>query len=342
MKKSITAFLLLILTLISVVLCGCEAHSDDHKQTTQIFAMDTVIDITAYGEKAQKAIDEAAKVIRNLDKLFSVTNEKSDVYKLNNAKGELLLLNSDTYSLLTIAREIYYLTNQNFDITIYPVMKLWGFTTDSYKVPSQDEIEAELEKVNCSNIFFLDKDIACLENGAQIDLGGIAKGYAADKAAQAMKDAGIEYGIITIGGNVRTVGTKPSGEDFTVGIQDPESENYFAVINTGEGSVITSGAYQRNFTENGKTYHHIIDPRTGYPSDSDAVSVTIIGKDGAVCDALSTAVFIGGSEYAYSLREKYDEFEYVILTKDNKVIASKNLEGNLNLEDGYDFELIYK
>jgi len=342
MKKSITAFLLLILTLISVVLCGCEAHSDDDKKTTQIFAMDTVIDITAYGEKAQNGIDQATKVINELDTLLSVTNEESDVYKLNNAEGEPMLLHSDTYSLLTIAKEMYYLTNQNFDITIYPVMKLWGFTTDSNKVPSPDEIEFELHKVNCNNVFFLDKDIACLEYGAQIDLGGIAKGFVADKAAQAMKDASVEYGIITLGGNVRTVGTKPSGQDFTVGIKDPESENYFAVISTGEGSVITSGAYQRNFTEKGKTYHHILDPKTGYPSDSDAVSVTIIGKDGAICDALSTAVFIGGSEYARKLRESYDEFEYVILTKDNKVIASKELNGKLSLEDGYNFELIYK
>ncbi len=340
MKKTLISFLILIL--VSCVFCGCESQEKNKKHTAEIFAMDTVIDITAYGEKAQKGIEEATKVINSLDKLLSVTNEESDVYRLNNAEGELLLLNSDTYSLLTIAKEMYYRTNKNFDITIYPLVKLWGFTTDNKRVPSQDEVDIELAKVNCNNVFFLDKDIVCLENDAQIDLGGIAKGYVADKAVQSMKDAGVEYGIITLGGNVRTFGTKPSGEDFTVGIKDPESENYFAVISTGEGSVITSGAYQRNFTQDGKTYHHILDPKTGYPSDSDVVSVTIVGKDGAVCDALSTALFIGGSDYAQSLREIYDDFEYVILTKDNKLIASKALEGKLTLEEGYDFELIYK
>ena len=151
-----------------------------------------------------------------------------------------------------------------------------------------------------------------------------------------MKTAGVEYGIISLGGNIRTVGTKPSGENFKIGIKHPDSDEYFAIIDTGDCSVITSGAYQRNFTREGKTYHHIIDPETGYPADSDIQSVTIIGEDGALCDALSTAIFIGGSDYAAKLYKQSIFFDYAILTKDNKVIASQGLQERLSIADGFE------
>ena len=327
---------LLILSLVAA-LClsffGCNTSTSANPHTAEIFALDTVITLTAYGDSAKDAVSAATEEIYRLDKLFSVTNPSSDIYKLNNAKGEAVTVSEETYSLLKSAKDISLATKGNFDVTIYPVLKLWGFTEDTQKVPEKDALSKELAKVYSENIILLENNTVALQNNAMCDFGGIAKGYIADKAATAMTNAGAQYGIISLGGNVRTIGSKPENEKWSVGIKDPAGDGYFATLYTEECSVITSGGYQRNFTENEVVYHHIIDPATGYPSKSDAVSVTIIGKDGAVCDALSTALYIGGSEYAAEIHNQRDDFEYVILTKDKEVIASKGLKDKIELTE---------
>lgn len=327
------------------ILCftfGCtELSTSPH--TMQIFALDTVIDITAYGDNSKEAVNKASAEIYRLEKLFSVTNVTSEIYKLNTSDGKEVKLSEETYTLLKFSKDISHIAEGNFDITIYPVMKLWGFTQKEYRVPSESEINQVLSSVDSDNLVLHNNNTAKLLNNAQVDLGGIAKGYIADKAAQAMKDAGCNSGLISLGGNVCTIGEKNSEKSWNIGIMHPDSNTYFATIDVEECSVITSGAYQRNFTENGITYHHILDPETGKPSDSDALSVTVIGKDGAFCDALSTAIFIGGSEFAENLREKSSDFEYIILTEKNEVVASKNLEGKLNIsEDFSDIKVVFK
>ncbi len=334
--------LILLYMLIFLFLCGCSAKNTT-SYTSQIFALDTVIDITAYGDNAQKAVSAAINEIYRLEKLFSVTNENSEIYKLNASGDKEITLSNETSNLLQKAKSLSKTTQGKFDITIYPVLKLWGFTEKDYHIPSDSEITNALSVVGSENLVLSENNAATLLNNAQVDLGGIAKGFIADKAAQAMKNAGCTSGLISLGGNIRTVGEKFSGETWNIGIRHPDSKGYFATVNTEECSVITSGAYQRNFTENGITYHHIIDPETGKPSDSDAASVTIIGKDGAMCDALSTAIFIGGSEYAEDLRTAKTDFEYIILTKENKVNASKSLEGKLNIsEDFSEIQVTFK
>lgn len=331
----------IILLYILIILCGCSAKNTT-PYTSQIFALDTVIDITAYGDSAKEAVAEATKEVYRLETLLSVTNENSEIYKLNELDGKEITLSEETWSFLKYAKDISEMTQGKFDITIYPVLKLWGFTKNDYRVPTDTEIAKILPTVGIDNLVLSDNNTATLLNNTQVDLGGIAKGYIADKAAQAMKHAGCTSGLISLGGNIRAIGQKPSAEAWSIGIRHPESNSYFATISTEECSVITSGAYQRNFTENGITYHHIIDPKTGKPSDSDAVSVTIIGEDGVMCDALSTAIFIGGSEYAKNLRETTPDFEYIILTKEDKVIASKTLEGKLSISENYsDIEITF-
>lgn len=344
--KYIPKFLIFTFLLLGILITsGCNKNitENSNNYTSQIFALDTVIEITAYGENAQESVTAAEKEIRRLEKVFSVTDENSDIYKLNNTNGKESVIDTEAYLLLDYAKYISTLTDGNFDVTIYPIMKLWGFTHKEYNVPDSSKIKDTLPLVNSENIILSENNTVKLQNKTQVDLGGIAKGYIADKAAQAMKSAGLEYGIISLGGNIRTVGTKPSGESFSIGIKDPNSEDYFAIINSGECSVVTSGAYQRNFTLEGQTYHHIIDPKTGYPADSDIASITVIGEDGALCDALSTAIFVGGSEYADTLYNQSILFDYVILTKDNQVIASLRLEGRLSLADGYEnLEITYR
>lgn len=343
-KSKLHILLLSLLLAVSFTLVGCKVKQEENtKKTSELYALDTIITLTAYGDNADKAISAAKDEIFRLDKLLSVTNSESDIYKLNNAKGEAVTVSDETYALLQSAKEISLATKGSFDVTIYPVLTLWGFTTGDYNVPAQDEILEALSKVSADNIVLESGNTAQLKNGAMCDLGGIAKGFIADKAAKAMTDAGLESGIISLGGNVKTIGTKPSGESWSIGIQNPDKSGYFATVKTEEASLITSGGYQRNFTENEVTYHHIIDPSTGYPSKSDAVSVTIIGGDGALCDALSTAIFIGGSDYAAKIHSKRENFEYIILTKDKEVIASKNLEGKITLSENDDFtDIIYR
>lgn len=334
--------LLFVLILIaSMCFQGCEKEDATH--SIQIFAMDTVIDITAWGDNAQQGADAARSEIYRLEKLFSVTMEESDIYRLNNSGGAETAVSDEVYQLLEKAKSASDVSFGKFDATIYPVMKLWGFTEKAYRVPADEEISNALMLVGYENIILSGDNKVTLLNGAQLDLGGIAKGYIGDKAAQAMKDAGVKYGLISLGGNVRTIGEKPDGEKWSIGIKQPDSNDYFATISTEECSVITSGAYQRNFTFEGVTYHHIIDPETGKPSSSDAVSVTVVGKDGALCDALSTALFAGGSTFAEEIRKSCDEFEYIILTSDNKVYVSQGLKDSFSLQESYkNLEIIYK
>ncbi len=323
---------------IILFLFGCTKDSNSY--SSQIYALDTVIDITAYGENAQEAVSAATSEIYRLEKLLSVTDENSEIYKLNNGNGEMQTLSDDTYALLTLAKNISAETKGKFDPTIYPVLKLWGFTRSEYSVPSDDEITATLSKVDYENITLSDGNTVCLQNNAEVDLGGIAKGFIADKAAKAIEEARCTCALISLGGNVRTIGEKPSGENWSIGIKNPEGNDYFATLTAQDCSVITSGAYQRSFTQDGKTYHHILDPQTGKPSESDAVSVTIIGKDGAMCDALSTAIFVGGTKFAEELQD--ENFEYVILAKDGNVYASSSLKGSLSLITNSFADIIYK
>ncbi len=336
--------LIIVSALIGLIFsfAGCTASSEK-KESAQIFALDTVIDITAYGDKATEAVYSAKAEIYALEKLFSVTDTDSDIYRINASQDEFVKVSEDVYALTEKAVNLHTITEGNFDITLYNVLKLWGFTAKEYNVPSDEDLKAVLDKSGVDKVVLGSDNYICITKDCALDLGGIAKGYIADKASDAMKAAGAEYGIISLGGNIRTFGEKPDGENWIIGIRHPDANEPFITVITKECSVITSGAYQRNFEKDGTVYHHIINPETGKPSDSDAVSVTIIGKDGALCDALSTAVFVGGTEYAENLHSHIPDFEYIILDKDKNVYASEGLKGQIELTEKYQkTNIVYK
>lgn len=304
-----------------------ESVSENDKYSSDIFAMDTYMSLTAYGEKAEDAVTAAIHEIQRLDAMFSVGNTDSDVTTAN-MQGSAIVSDETAY-LVEQSLEISRKTDGAFDITIYPVMELWGFTTKNYKVPQADELQETLKRVSYENVLLKDHELV-LKNNAQIDFGGIAKGYTSSRVMQIFKEYGIEHGMVNLGGNVQTLGTKTDGTAWRVAIQSPQGGNqYLGILETGDKAVITSGGYERYFEENGVTYHHIIDPKTAYPSDSDLTSVTIVCADGTKADALSTSFFVMGLERAESFYENTDlDFDVILLTKDNQIYISEGIAQN--------------
>ena len=304
-----------------------ESVSENDKYSSDIFAMDTYMSLTAYGAKAEDAVTAAIHEIQRLDAMFSVGNTDSDVTTAN-MQGSATVSDETAY-LVEQSLEISRKTDGAFDITIYPVMELWGFTTKNYKVPQADELQETLKRVSYENVSLKDHELV-LKNNAQIDFGGIAKGYTSSRVMQIFKEYGIEHGMVNLGGNVQTLGMKTDGTAWRVAIQSPQGGNqYLGILETSDQAVITSGGYERYFEENGVTYHHIIDPKTGYPSDSDLTSVTIVCADGTKADALSTSFFVMGLQKAESFYENTDlDFDVILLTKDNQIYISEGIAQN--------------
>ena len=333
LKKTAAATMCVILAA-GMTACGkktdsaqSESVSENDKYSSDIFAMDTYMSLTAYGAKAEDAVTVAIHEIQRLDAMFSVGNTDSDVTTAN-MQGSATVSDETAY-LVEQSLEISRKTDGAFDITIYPVMELWGFTTKNYKVPQADELQETLKRVSYENVSLKDHELV-LKNNAQIDFGGIAKGYTSSRVMQIFKEYGIEHGMVNLGGNVQTLGTKTDGTAWRVAIQSPQGGNqYLGILETSDQAVITSGGYERYFEENGVTYHHIIDPKTGYPSDSDLTSVTIVCADGTKADALSTSFFVMGLQKAESFYENTDlDFDVILLTKDNQIYISEGIAQN--------------
>lgn len=300
------------------------------QSTQEIFAMDTHMSLTAYGSNSEEAVNMAVQEINRLDAMFSVGNADSDVTKINeNGSGEV---SEETAFIMNRAMQVSEKTNGAFDITIYPLMELWGFTTKNYRVPESSEIAEALKGVSYTNVSVNGQQVA-LTSGSSIDLGGIAKGYTSSRVIQIMKDCGIEHAIVNLGGNVQVLGTKTDGSDWRVAIQNPASENsYLGILSTTDKAVITSGGYERYFEQDGQVYHHIIDTQTGYPSDSDLTSVTIVYSDGTTADALSTALFAMGLDGAKKLYRSGDIDFDMILFDGSRVYVSEGIASGFSTD----------
>ena len=341
--KKYIALLLAMVMVCAMALAGCAGKkgtsentaSDEEPYSRDIFAMDTYMTVSAYGDAGEKAVDAAVKEINRLDALLSTGKASSEVSELNANDGGKL--SADTNALMDAALDLYKSTDHVFDITIYPVMKLWGFTDQNYKVPSDGDLKAALELVNASTLDYnkSKKTVDFTVKGTQIDFGGIAKGYTSATVAQLYRDLGVTSGLINLGGNVQTVGFKPDGSEWRIGIQHPEDENnMLGVVQTHDQAVITSGGYERNFEEDGVVYHHIIDPSTGYPADSGLISVTIVSEDGTLADGLSTSLFIMGREKAAEYWKAHQkEFEFILCEDDGTLVVSNGLKEKFTPKD---------
>ena len=315
--------ILMAAVLCSAGLCACAPKSE----TASFFAMNTLMDITVYDADIQTAYDAQA-IVNRLDRELSATSEASAVCAANS--GGAATFSEDGAERLSRAFTLCDETGGALDITVRPIMEAWGFTTDDYSGPGNDELAALLKNVDYTAAKeCFDGSALALPEGMKIDLGAVAKGYAADKAVESLKAAGVEHAVLNLGGNVALVGANPSGEDWKVGIKDPlGNSSYVAVIFASDCNIVTSGGYERYFEKNGEIYWHIIDPSTGLPARTGLASVTIVGKSGVECDAFSTALFVMGEEKGLDFWRQRGGFEAVFIRNDGSIVVTEGLEGS--------------
>lgn len=310
-------------------------YQEEQKSCTkQLFAMDTFMSFTAYGKNCEKAVDAAIDEVERLDALLSTGKETSEVSRINAAGGGEV--SEDTAVILQEAMEVYQRTEGLFDVSIYPLMELWGFPSQEYHVPTREELLEVLSLVDASKIAFDGTYIKLLE-GQRIDFGGIAKGYTSARVMDIFQEYGIHSGMVTLGGNVQVLNKKLDGSKWQVAIRDPEHEGkILGVLGVENQAVITSGGYERYFEEDGNTYIHILNPRTGYPADKDLISVTVISEDGMLADALSTSLYLMGREEAVSYWERYgEEFEMVLVTEKGEILVTEGICEEFETEEEY-------
>ena len=310
---------------------------------SEIFSLDTVITLKVYGSRRNEVLKKLEQRITELDDLLSTGKADSEVSRLNDT-GKAVL--SDTSAaIMKRSLELNRRTDGLFDITIYPLMKLWGFPDKNYRVPSDKEIIEKLKLVGSDKIIFDEKtgEVSFADKGVEIDFGGIGKGYITDELVRILHEEKVESAIINLGGNVFGLNKKPDGSLWNVAIRDPEDqENFMAAIKIEDTAVITSGGYERYFEENGVRYHHILDPRTGKPSRSNLKSVSIVSKDGTLADALSTSLFIMGEDEAIDYwRKNGTDFDIILLTEDNRLLVSEGIKDNV-ISNLYKIESISK
>ncbi|MBP2637403.1 MAG: apbE [Firmicutes bacterium] len=297
------------------------------------FLMDTIIEITAYGNNNEVAVKAAFDEFRRINGLTNKFDASSQVSKVNQAAGkEKVQVDPEVITMLKLARSRAEQLNGALDVSIGAITELWGVGHKGEFVPSQAAIEALLPLVNYELIEIDDKanTVFLPKLGMRIDLGAVAKGYANRKAIDALKARGIKSALVNAGGDVRIIGKRQDNQPWRIGVQDPRnSEGIAAKLAMTEWDVLeTSGDYQRFFVKDGVRYSHIIDPRTGY-QPRELASVTIVAKSDNYVDLLSTAMFVLGVEKGQQLLKQYPGTEAIFITTDGKKIVSPGLEGKI-------------
>lgn len=292
------------------------------------FAMDTVMTLRLYEGGDENTLDQAEARVRELEGLWSVTDGTSEISTLNHDGSAEL--SPETAELLGAALDMCRRTDGALDISTYPVLRAWGFTTGEYSVPGGEAIAALLPLVDYGRVA-LEAGAAALPPGMEIDLGSVAKGHTGDVLAAYLKENGVTSALLDLGGSIQAVGAKPGGSPWRVAIRDPAGEGNVGVVSVTDMAVVTSGGYERYFEQDGVRYWHILDPRTGKPARSGLASVTVVGESGLLCDGLSTALFVMGLDGALDHWRQHRDFEAVFVAEDGSVTITAGLEDNFAL-----------
>ncbi len=328
MKRWIPGMMAAIL----LTLSGCAAEQKPVEAS--LFAMNTYMTFTAYGENAQSALDESTELIETAESLWSVTDQASEIHQANHSGGQPVSVSEETAALISFALEMAKQTNGALDPTIYPVLMAWGFTTNSKQVPSQQQIDTLLEQVDYTKIQ-LEGTTLTVPEGMQWDLGAVGKGYTADLVAEVLRKHGITSALISLGGNIHAIGSKPDGSDWRIGIRAPWESGNLGILKISDAAVVTSGGYENYFEDDaGNVYWHILNPATGYPADSGVQSMLIVGPEGKRCDALSTALFVMGPEEAEAYWRKNGGFEMLMVTDEHEILLTEGIARRFTLNEG--------
>lgn len=333
MHKLCDFFLILSLVFTIVLLPGCSRKDSTENAVRTTFQMSTAITYQVVGTNPEQVIDELVAALEAFEQVASMHIATSDVARINDNAGIAPVeVNWRVYHVIERAIADAEQTGGLFDITVGALTDLWAITSDQPRVPAEAEIEQAKNLVDYHDIELSAQDnvysVMLRRSGQKLDLGGIAKGYALDICREILEHRDVQYALISIGGNVMTYRDK-SGNPFTVGVRYPEpgSTQAFCVLKMQDKIISTTGGYERFFEENGKTYHHVLDPRTGYPANSDLISVSIVLNDGMAADFLSTALFIGGLDYA--LEQMRGGLEAIVVDTNNAVYVTASLRDAL-------------
>lgn len=323
-----------LLLSISIFLISCKDNAKPVKKET--YMMGTIVQLNVYGKNAEKATEYALKRVSDIEDKMSVNIETSEITKLNAKAGiSGQKLSTDSYFVIEEAVKYSKLTGGAFDATIEPIVKLWGIGTNKERVPSKNEIHEKLKLVDYNNIVLDSKNstVKLKQTSQAVDLGGIAKGYTADEVKKVLINNKISSALINLGGNVYALGNKTDGTSWNIGIQNPLDARgkYLGTISVTDKSVVTSGNYERYFIKDGKRYHHIFDPKTGYPSQNGIISTTIVSDKSIDGDVLSTSTYVMGVEKGLKLIESIKGVDAIFITSDKKVHVSSGLKNSFKL-----------
>lgn len=319
-KRLLLSFLLINI----LMLTGCSFQTQEPISKTGIY-FDTVIQIDIYGSNDTKLLDQCFEYCESFEQTISRTIETSEIYQINHANGNPVEISDITLELIQKGIEYGDLTNGKFDITIAPLMELWDFKNNTGNIPDNADIEEALSHVNYKNIIIDGNKVSLTDPNAAIDLGGIAKGYIADYLKEYLISEGIKSALINLGGNILTIGSKPDGTPFHLGIQKPfdKQGNAITSVKVADSSVVSSGVYERYFEVDNILYHHILNTSTGYPCDNELLGVTILSEKSVDGDALSTSCFALELEDGKKLIESLDGIEAIFITENYELIDTR-------------------
>lgn len=336
---------LLCLSLV-FMLVGCSQNTKKNEETAQQepvkrteMLMGTVISVTLYDSTDESILDKVFDKVKNLEETFSINETGTEVDKINDNAGiEPVKVSDDTIEV--VKEGIYYsdLSHGKFDITVGPLVKLWNIPDrPTEDIPTQDELNVVLPLTNYKDVVIdeANKTVFLTRPGMMLDLGGIAKGYAADVISKMLTDEGVKSAIIDLGGNIFAHGEKVSGDAWKIGIQNPFSNRgeIVGAISVKNKSIVTSGIYERYIEVDGVKYHHILNPETGYPYENDIAGITIISDKSTTGDALSTSVFALGIEEGMKFVEELDDVDAIFVTKEKGIYVTSGIKDNFELRD---------
>lgn len=333
LTKKILMLVLCMVFIIPQTGCGSEEPVSENQ-----FCLDTICTITVYDmekEAAQAAISRAFALCEEYESVLSKTIEGSDIYRLNHAQGKPVEVQDETLEVIKKGIRYGQLSDGMFDITIGAVSELWDFSGEDPKVPDEEKLKEAVDTVDFKQIKIDGKKVSLENPKARVDLGGIAKGYIADRVTEQMKADGVQRAVISLGGNISVIGEKKEGTPWSIGIERPYSDRtqILGSVDLTDGTIATSGVYERCFEQDGVLYHHVLNPKTGYPAKTSLDAVAVKGEAGQSvdCDALGTVCLMLGEKEGRSILKEFPGIEAVFVDQNDQITTTDGI--NVTLRD---------